>query len=277
MIKIPRNEPPPFLIDPNGRWMDEISEAIKHYRKKTQKVSFKFTMYNDKALKKELEEIFKGKCAYCESPYGAVYDGDVEHFRPKLQIDMGKGQKALKPGYYWLANTWENLLLSCMHCNQRRKHLIQGVEDEVSMGKLDQFPLSDEKKRAKYGDDLKKEEKVRLLINPCTDEPERHFEYEEREGVIRGLTNQGKTSIDVYALQRVKLVRARKNILDLMFMQMQLTKTSLEAFNASNTSANKANLNAHLNNLLEFTEPDRPYAGMCRFFIKKFMKENNLV
>ena len=48
------------------------------------------------------------------------------------------------------------------------------------MGKHYQFPLRDEKYRClKHGDvaALQREEKYRLLIHPCQEDPEEYFEY----------------------------------------------------------------------------------------------------
>lgn len=102
------------------------------------------------------------------------------------------------PGYYWLANDWDNLLLSCQHCNQKRQHNLYNEEVLKSHGKLDQFPLSDESKRAtSHLNPLNKEEEVRLLLHPCKDKPEEHFKYEKNEAVIIPLTDKGKKSIDV--------------------------------------------------------------------------------
>ena len=94
----------------------ETARAIEHYNNNVEG-TFEFKLYNDTKVKDELKKIF-AKCAYCESSYGAVYDGDVEHFRPKGRI---KEKDPATPGYYWLANNWDNLFLACQHCNQRRK------------------------------------------------------------------------------------------------------------------------------------------------------------
>jgi len=63
-------------------------------------------------------------------------------------------------------------LLVCQHCNQRRKHILLGKDKLEGYGKLDQFPLNSEKKRlVNHKQKLSKEESIRLLINPCTDDP----------------------------------------------------------------------------------------------------------
>ena len=142
MILIQRPTAPAFLIDPESKWQKEIGAAIIHYEQ-DDAPAFKFENYNDRKLKDELEKVFM-KCAYCDSSYGAVYDGDVEHFRPKGKV---KEKDPQTPGYYWLANDWENLFLACQHCNQRRRHVLYGEDELETYGKLDQFPLKNETER----------------------------------------------------------------------------------------------------------------------------------
>ena len=148
MIRIQRPPAPDFLVDTDGKWAKETKAAIAHYTSGETK-AFDFKTYNDTLLKDELKKTFL-KCAYCESSYGAVYDGDVEHFRPKGKVAE---KDPPTPGYYWLANDWDNLFLACQHCNQRRKHLLFGETELRGYGKLDQFPIATETQRLRKPDD----------------------------------------------------------------------------------------------------------------------------
>lgn len=272
MIHIERPAAPEFLTDPNRKWVKEIEKAKKHYEDPNAK-AFEFSAYNDPELKAALKEVFK-KCAYCETNYGAVYDGDVEHFRPKGKVSEKNPQT---PGYYWLANDWDNLLMSCQHCNQRRNHVVEALSAAVSLGKLDQFPLIDETKRAMTPDDeIAEEESVRLLLHPCKDRPEEHFEYEDKESVMIPLSERAKTSIEVYALRRPELVRARKILLIALFQQIVRVMRELERFNRSGSDDDKQVFEEELDLLIKFTEPEANYAGMSRYFIKLFLAANNL-
>jgi hypothetical protein len=68
------------------------------------------------------------KCAYCESRIPHVYPGDVEHYRPKTAVrrvrETKKGTFAReaqsRPGYWWLAYSFENFLVSCFWCNNAK-------------------------------------------------------------------------------------------------------------------------------------------------------------
>lgn len=69
--------------------------------------------YKTDDIKVALNDIYHGKCAFCETKSESMH---VEHFRPK------------RGGYYWLAYSWDNLLLSCPTCNTN---------------KSDEFPLAE--------------------------------------------------------------------------------------------------------------------------------------
>jgi hypothetical protein len=274
MIRIKRPKAPAFMIDPNGLWVKETEKAKQHYLNSNAK-PFEFKMYNDARVKDELKKVFV-KCAYCETTYGAVYDGDVEHFRPKGKV---KEKTPQTPGYYWLANDWDNLFLACQHCNQRRKHILVGETELEGYGKLDQFPIDPENKRVILaGADLKHEEKARLLINPCKDKPEEHIIYEKENAVMIPLTKKGETSIKVYVLQRPILVQERKKQMLKLFKQMSIAKFLLEQLNHDPGNEDKKHVfEAALELVMDFTKDTEVYAGMSRYFVKQFLNENGLL
>lgn len=68
--------------------------------------------YGHQEIRDELNDIYYGKCAFCESLIGHVSTPHVEHFRPKAKI-TGLNEN----GYYWLGYEWSNLLLACPSCN----------------------------------------------------------------------------------------------------------------------------------------------------------------
>ncbi len=210
-------------VTPVTRAEQETEKAIAFYtdpahyqneQKLTQK-KFNFSVYNDSKVVEALKEVFRQKCAYCESRFDAVAPQDIEHFRPKSEVDNSAA--TLKPGYYWLAADWDNLLLSCIFCNRSQKHETPDVDGKVKMGKLTQFPLSDESARVRRHDqDLALEEPHRLLFNPCLDtDTEQHLRF-NNDGLIKPANIAGapsakaEASIRVFALQRKGLVDARK-------------------------------------------------------------------
>lgn len=274
MIYIPRPAAPGFLTDPHGRWCQETNAAIAHYTNGRQG-AFNFMLYNHQQVKDELRKVFP-KCAYCESSYGAVADGDVEHFRPKGRIAEKDPQT---PGYYWLANDWDNLFLACQHCNQRRKHILHGELQAQGYGKLDQFPLAEESHRLKDHLELviEHEERERLLINPCLDDPNVHLAYEESEGVVVPLTAKGAKSVEVYVLQRRLLVNERKMQMLKLYDQMACLKRELERLNRNlEDEEQMAAFKIEFRRMMDFADAKSNYAGMSRYFIRKFLLQNGL-
>lgn len=291
MIKVDRTKvPKPSALDKkNKQGKTETEKAIEHYTSPAfDGTNFNFKVYSDSEVKESLIKLFKGKCAYCESTFLHVYSGDVEHFRPKGEIEEATPGK--KPGYYWLAADWDNLLLSCRNCNQKLSHSIYGTANKKTMGKMNQFPLSDITRYVRKHDHpngIADEEPYRLLLNPCIDNPEEHLEYGE-EGVIRPKRDaagtqsiMAKISIDVYVLQRVPLVQSREKVLIEMQAQIQRVKEATQ--NYSNIVGDPDTikkfyferiLKRELERLKRFLDPTEVYVGMARQVVGEFLKVN---
>lgn len=250
--------------------------------------SFTFRVYKDAELAKELQALFGGKCAYCESNYAHVTPKEVEHFRPKAEIEMVKNS-SVYPGYFWLAAEWTNLLISCVDCNRVRNHDVPGQSKRVRLGKGAQFPLDDEKLRVrKHGRDLSGEERVRLLIDPCREDPEKLLKFDD-EGLIHPVYGpsafkgkKAKTSIDVYALQRKPLVEERKRTLNRFICFIGLLRHLLDNHNTFVTArvghekidANLTQINNLQVQMQEMLAKDAPYLAMLRDYIARG-EENN--
>ncbi|UEG55032.1 hypothetical protein LLH06_08650 [Mucilaginibacter daejeonensis] len=274
MIHIPRPAAPAFLTDPQGKWVAKTQAAISWYGFGPLPArAFDFKHYNDERVKLALKQVFI-KCAYCDNSYRGSSDGDVEHFRPKGRVQEKTPQN---PGYYWLANDWDNLLLSCQHCNQNRRHVVVGEALRIGRGKLDQFPM-----RGNNGwvtspaEQLTLEDGIRLLLNPCIDYPETHLSYDFANGLINSHTDEGKSSIEVYVLQREELVKDRKEVILQLSQIMSAVLGQLDIFNANPSPRNKAQLDLLIDLLTDFCEPRRIFAGMSRYFVRQFLRDNGL-
>lgn len=280
----------PLVLDKKNRHgKTETERAIEHYTSASfDGTNFNFKVYSEPDVKEALVKLFKGKCAYCESAFLHVYSGDIEHFRPKGEIE--EAAPNTKPGYYWLAADWDNLLLSCRNCNQKLSHLIYGSISKKTMGKMNQFPLSDRTKyvrRHDHSNGLTEEEPYRLLLNPCIDNPEEHLEYGD-QGVIRSkkdvhgnLSDKGKNSIDVYVLQRVPLVQSREKTLIEILAQIQRVKEATKNYSdvVKDTDTTRKFyfekiLMRELERLKGFLKPEEQYVGMARQIIGEFLKIN---
>jgi len=262
----------------------ELEKAIAFFtdpgnylnNEKLNKKSFAFKIYKNSELSSELEAEFGKKCAYCETDFAAVTPKDVEHFRPKSEIDTGS--EKLAPGYYWLAGDWFNLLVSCPDCNRSRKHKVPGQSKEIKLGKSTQFPLDEEGHRIRsHNDNILQEEPHRLLLNPCLDDPEKHLTYDD-QGLIYPRPNaagqpstKGRISIEVYALQRKNLVEARLSVLNQLKLKIELLRNALAMRAHVDTpegiALNDNQIELLSNDLIGFVGKKAPYQGMLRDYI----------
>ncbi|KTB57396.1 HNH endonuclease [Pseudomonas allii] len=145
-----------------------------------------FKLYKHDSVRARLIEMFHRKCAYCESFYYATSAMEVEHYRPKEAV-FGD---AVHQGYWWLGVSWDNLLPSCIYCNQRRTQILpKGAighvglledagrfthERSVTTGKGTHFPVLGPRVTDSTGDYSKE---LPLLLNPCKDNPQDHLGY----------------------------------------------------------------------------------------------------
>jgi uncharacterized protein (TIGR02646 family) len=159
---------------------------------------FDSSLYGAKSVKNALQKAQHDKCAFCESKVPHIAYGDVEHFRPKAGYRQGPTDPLVRPGYYWLAYEWSNLLFCCQLCNQRFKG--------------NHFPLVDGTRRAKsHHDDIKNEQP--LFIHPAIEDPSEFLEFHEE--YLRAIDDnpRGKATIEALGLNREKLVEVRRDSL----------------------------------------------------------------
>jgi len=260
---------------------------FEHDEKKTE-LNFSFRVYKDGELATALEEIFGNKCAYCESDFGHVTPKDVEHFRPKSEI--ATAGKTLRPGYYWLAGDWDNLLVSCPDCNRGRKFDLPGQPKKVKLGKTTQFPLAKESRRIRAPRrTMAREEAARLLINPCTEDPSEHLTFTD-EGWIVPRTDatgspskKGEASIFVYALQRKALVEKRLSALNQFVFQIVQLRDAIanhddfvSAGNAPGMQRTLGQIDTITGEVKRMLEPTQPYLGILRDWVARQEGAGNL-
>lgn len=282
MIFVDRNvvPAPRVLAAPEEKGHLERAKAIAYYRKKSKRAKrFPFAAYKDPSVKQALRDLFHGKCAYCETSYEVSQPMDVEHWRPKAAIETVKGKK-IKPGYYWLAADWSNLLPSCIHCNRASYHLVPpDLENPVKLGKENRFPLDNEKRRArKPGEEIREDP---LLLDPCRDHPEDYLAFsldDVRRGIVQARLNgpgqpnpRAETSIEVYALNREPLVREREQrYLEIARLLKNVERYTKE-LDAAKDDASREKFAAWLRDefaeLERYKRPEEKYSQLARQMI----------
>ncbi|MDI1279186.1 hypothetical protein [Methylobacter sp.] len=192
MIFICRSDEPEILQSKGKAKQLALCDA---YDQGTNTFGFESGIYANKIVKKALIAMQHGKCCFCEAKITHVSYGDVEHYRPKAGYKQD-GQEALqKPGYYWLAYDWDNLLLSCTLCNQQFKKNL--------------FPLLHPEKRARsHHEDIAAEQP--LLINPALVNLQDHIGFRSEIPYAIDGNHYGKTTIAVLGLDRESLNEERR-------------------------------------------------------------------
>jgi uncharacterized protein (TIGR02646 family) len=254
--------------------LTECAKATAFYKRASNRLlGFSFKAYGSPDVRDALNALFHGKCAYCESRYAATAPVDVEHYRPKGAI-MINGRTE-KPGYYWLAASWDNLLPSCIDCNRERKQILEGDEEagETQLaGKKNWFPLSDEALRGRTPGSEHGEEKARLLLDPCRDRPEKHLEFLPN-GLVRARprSSKGVASIEVYALLRKGLNENRRGRLLRLAQTMESILARIEELDENPASERlRRRIKLELERLQRETDASEEYAGLARQFVEAF-------
>jgi len=181
-----------------------------------------------------LDNVFHGKCAYCETDIGRarMFGGDAEHFRPKSSVrnlvsgkyvvsraKLPDGQSIEHPGYFWLAYLWQNLMPTCKECNSG-----DGKCDKLPVAIDNLFLLAESvdpsgRKSARFqGYCYPVPSVLDILEAPLVCRP--HWNcggdcYVDRQmkfgwgGVVAGVTEAGRTTIEILKLDSKELMQAR--------------------------------------------------------------------
>ncbi len=270
---------PKVLTGPDEKGIRETARAIDHFRTARPGKPFVFRVYRSPEVKQALERLFHGKCAYCESRYAATQPMDVEHWRPKGAV-VEEDDPTPRPGYYWLAADWDNLLPSCIDCNRPRTQVITPEAGKRTVGKGNRFPLAADSPKAREPEAEKHE--LPLLLHPCKDWPEEHLIFLDDEALVRPRLDaqgrssaKGEASIEVYALNRTNLVLERRELLLLVeqrYLVIEVLMRILGRERDGSTTRHLAEklLCSEMEALVRLRRPESPYSQMVRQVTGRF-------
>jgi hypothetical protein len=148
VIAIHKGPAPPSLVRTGEEYARQLCEAYDAeagpYCDGTRKMSVSDAVYASYAVKVALEVCHHGKCCYCETyvPKPFAYS-HVEHWRPKGGSMQARRSVRIRPGYYWLAYDWDNLLLSCAPCNINKSDLFP-LENPAARARNHRMPIAEE-------------------------------------------------------------------------------------------------------------------------------------
>src|SRR5258706_2759630 len=297
MIHIKRNKAPGIFTEKDSPSVKEIKDAEKFFGdKKNAGSKFDFVFYSryKDNYKPELIKNFNFRCGYCETLVLDNSRGDIEHFRPKGEVEKTDGKK-IKPGYYWLAADWKNLYLSCTLCNQSTTLTIIDPDNpakvvEKNIGKMNNFGLSNEKYRCNdHKKNITGEAPYRLLLEPCKDDPEIYLEYLST-GVIKPKkadakkSDRAKYSILTYGLQRLILVKKRSEKYQVITDKIEFIDTYsdsiIDAYKSGQEKVkmdrDKKFVDSDFNSLIDFLNVEKEvneFIGLSRQLIHPFLSK----
>jgi uncharacterized protein (TIGR02646 family) len=288
--RVDRAATPQSLDGPDSPGAKELTAATAFFKARAPAGSFAFKAYKGADVREAMRDMFRRKCAYCETFYAPAMPDDVEHYRPKAAyVDRGKPHK---PGYWWLAMEWTNLLPSCADCNRARSQEIVGLERRLTAGKANQFPLGTGSRRGTPTTGIAREKP--LLLDPTRDDPAEHLEFlpdgNVRARLVDGVeSKRGVATIDVVALRRRDLVDARKAAAVATAAAMAhvvdtlddiATFTAMKGIPKRRRAALLADLRDRLTRTLQELEAkagaETPYSAVAEGMIAEFKAERGL-
>ncbi len=253
MIKITKDRFPPevrFVAGNHPRkgqlkWRVAQQQVINDYRNNP--IPFlngQYTFNADFGYDQFREALVKcqgPKCCFCEKP---IYNGTIEHFRPKAGWKQVAGPLT-RPGYYWLAYSWANMLISCTECNQgdQKGNLfpVLGVRATTPSMALH----------------LENHE----IINPTEDEPSVDITFQG--SIPIHLSPRGKLNIDMFKLDiRGDVASIRKDKYDLYFTLKQISELQPVAH------ITQARIDEAKRKIAQAKNRKQPFAGMILENIK---------
>lgn len=296
MIRVVRTPCPTSLDpgDPNAAGPRELRRLKEKLARGETLKSDDFRAYGSQAVREALRGMFHGKCAYCESKIAGSQDTDVEHYRPKKGVTEADQAGVHHPGYWWLATRWENLVLSCQHCNQSRSyHVIipDGLETEAELraflenhtntkaGKLNAFPTEGNLWVTDENGDLATEKP--LILNPVDMNPEEHLDWVLLQGAstVRAKDGSpvGEATRRILGLNRRWLEEDRRiRLLEMRRLRNRLIDKLnkwIEAETPEIARIYRTMADEDIEELMARTQEDQPFAGMARAFLELVQEE----
>ncbi|HEX6623735.1 MAG TPA: AAA family ATPase, partial [Pyrinomonadaceae bacterium] len=179
------------------------------------------------------------------SPVAADSYMYLDRFRPRTDA-INRDGSVSRDHYWWLAYEWSNFYLICVACNKLKGN---------------RFPTERARAEAEaVGAALLAEEP--LLLDPCLDNPEEHLLFDER-GMVASDTKRGRTTIEVFNLNRADLVASRAAV----FAETQAQWASVFDRRTSRSKLPTEEFMAGLD------DPTLTFLGLRRQFLQQWGRE----
>jgi uncharacterized protein (TIGR02646 family) len=148
--------------------------------------------YKQHDIKAAIKKIYNNKCAYCEQ---WIEQSHIEHYRPKTI-------------YYWLAFSWDNLILACPTCNQQK-----GINFELRGTRVNfvNIPTNIDRIHSSSAEyDIQEQPK---MVNPEVIDPKNFIRF-QKNGIIESDDVRFAYTIDKCKIDRPDLNDQRRTLLN---------------------------------------------------------------
>ena len=154
-------------------------------------------LYNDRYkqqdIKAALKIIYNNKCAFCEQ---RIEQSHIEHYRPKKV-------------YYWLAFSWDNLILACPTCNQHKGINFEITGISITFVNTNVNIQNIHNSSANY--DLLEKPK---MVNPEINDPSNMIKF-HKNGLIESDDERFAYTIETCKINRADLNDQRRTLLNI--------------------------------------------------------------
>lgn len=233
MIYIKKDTEPPLILTQNkNKWTKELKDNIEKYDGyKNIPLDVKNSMWIHYRHKDIKEALFKSSYQKC-----AFCESKPEE-SGNIEVEHFK-PKSLYPD---LAFDWNNFLPVCRKCNESKRDHDTGKEP---------------------------------IVNPCLDDPETIFTYSFLNMVSIDDKNQiADRTIEICDLNSERLYEVRARLLKALCSYEKEVEAWFKEISTADTERKRISRINRLRDSLEILEslitPDKPYAGFCRYFLKK--------
>ncbi|NOS87650.1 MAG: TIGR02646 family protein, partial [Methylococcaceae bacterium] len=194
--------------------------------------------YKQDDVKIALKNIYHSKCAFCEQKIEQFH---VEHYRPKQT-------------YYWLAFSWDNLLLSCATCNTNKDTNFDVIGHQANLT----ITLSTIRNinNISAGYDITERPK---MVNPEVTDPEGEIQF-SKNGSVQSNNPRFAYTIDKCKIDRTDLNDSRRKILD------DFEKDIISALSNSNIANQKVEIAAFIKQFIRASQDkDHQFLGFRNY------------
>ena len=226
-----------------------------------------------KDLLYELNNFFKGKCAFCECLFVEKGPGEFTQNPTLLYYRPVTKYKNKTPNYIWLSWQWSNMYLACETCSKYYNGEVPSNYPENDNPRT--FPTISgiHAEPGVFGIKELVEKESPYYLDPCLDNPAGYlrFIWQEAKNQVDieaiGDGERGQKTIKAFGLDRPELCESRA-------IELAKFRTRFEHVLDLAAKGESKELSSATKSLFNGCKPDQPFAGMKRQFLLEWINND---